>query len=232
MLRINVKDCSIALRHLLMLQNAELHVTDSPIVSGIPSALSAVNVQIHRPTAHQAPALSVGHPSNPAPTAWAWWNPIFCKYIDLKIHFKQTHFLMFDTRFEFRVYFQGNTRRKSYNPREEMGKFSIGKTTERKQKVRQCLSTYEGYLQHTVWVLSTGKCWSWVRHGDLCHFLTTATEYNEQRSLYVQHIKEIRQRYSFWTKPYSVCTTNLKSVVISLTSYIWRLTGNWNAIRV
>jgi hypothetical protein len=53
---------------------------------------------------------------------------------------------MFDTRFEFHAHFQGNTRRKSYHPREEMGKFSIGKSRERKQKVRQCFSTYEGYL--------------------------------------------------------------------------------------
>jgi len=131
MLWINVKDRGIALRHLLNLENAEPHVTDSPIVSGIPSALSAVNVQIHRPTAHQ---VSVSQPPNPVPTARAWWNPTFCKYIDLQIHCKQTHFLMFNTRFEFRAHFQGNTRRKSYHPREEMGKFSIGKTREGSKK--------------------------------------------------------------------------------------------------
>jgi len=54
-----------------MLQNAEPHVIDSPKDSGIPSALSAVNVQIHQPTACQVPALSVSQPPNPAPTACA-----------------------------------------------------------------------------------------------------------------------------------------------------------------
>jgi len=46
-----------------MLQNAEPHVTNSPIVSGMQSAFSAVNVQILRLPVHQMPHISFNHPT-------------------------------------------------------------------------------------------------------------------------------------------------------------------------
>ena len=86
----------------------------------------------------KVPAPSVSQPPIPTRTAHVWRTTIFNKHIDIKIHFNQTHFLKFDTRFEIRTHFQGNTRRKTYHPREEMGKFSTGKIREKKQKDRQC----------------------------------------------------------------------------------------------